>query len=109
MIGFREKGVVMTVQLENNPEQPQNSEKRTSLFREHLEFIILMVTLIGVFVWVKTESRADFRSLDSKIDTLITEMHAESMAFHAKLSEESKDFHGRLCTIEEKYNHLEKK
>lgn len=50
-----------------------------------------VVAIIGsnivMFLWARTESRSDYRECRSLID-----------AIH----QEIKDFHGRLCTIEEK-------
>ena len=42
---------------------------------------------IALFLWARSESRADFRHILSMIDAI---------------KEEMKDFHGRLCAIEEK-------
>ena len=42
---------------------------------------------IALFLWARSESRADYRALRELIVAIQTEM---------------KDFHGRLCAIEEK-------
>lgn len=41
---------------------------------------------LGVFLWLRTETRNDYRELRLLIDAIHQEM---------------KDFHGRLCKIEE--------
>lgn len=51
------------------------------------EFVILVATIAGLFLWCRSESREDFRNV-----TLILE----------GIREDIKDFHGRLCTIEER-------
>ena len=58
------------------------------------QFIIFAVSVFGMFIWNRAESRADQRNTDAKIESIRTLMHA--------LIEENKDFHGRLCSIEER-------
>ncbi len=48
---------------------------------EWAQFLILIATLGGLFLWNRSESRQDFRALNAEI----------------------KDFHGRLCTLEERF------
>jgi hypothetical protein len=55
------------------------------------EFFILMITLAGIFFWSRSESRADNRRLEE----LTASIHQETY-------QEIKDFHGRLCAIEER-------
>ena len=52
-----------------------------------LQIISLFFANAGLIIWFRAESRADWRQSDAKID-----------AIH----EEIKDFHGRLCAIEER-------
>ncbi len=61
---------------------------------EWSQFIILIIAFVGLFTWNRTESRNDIRHMDSKLDAnreLIRAIH-----------DEMKDFHHRLCVIEEK-------
>jgi len=51
------------------------------------ELLILMATFAGLFLWGRSESRADCRRIEDNV-----------MAIH----QEMKDFHGRLCAIEER-------
>ncbi len=53
----------------------------------HLEWIIVFITLIG-----------GFYSIDARIDAINSRFDQFMIACH----QESKDFHGRLCTIEER-------
>lgn len=53
----------------------------------HVEWVVILVTLIGGFYMV--ENRID--AMNSRFDQFL-------LAWH----EEAKDFHGRLCAIEEK-------
>jgi hypothetical protein len=54
-----------------------------------------VLTIVGsnivLFLWSRTESRADYRALRQIIESIQTEM---------------KDFHGRLCAIEERNKEL---
>jgi hypothetical protein len=61
---------------------------------EWVQFIIFFLGVFGLFVWNRSESRSDIRHMDNKLDAnreLINAIHLEM-----------KDFHARLCTIEER-------
>jgi len=63
---------------------------------EWIQFIIFFLGVFGLFVWNRAESRADIRHMDAKLEgqrDLVLAIH-----------QEIKDFHGRLCAIEEKRN-----
>ena len=49
-----------------------------------------LITICGLFFWSRSESRSDVR----RIEDLIS-------AIHQEIYQEMKDFHGRLCAIEE--------
>lgn len=51
----------------------------------------LMGVAITLFLWSRSESRADHRSLESWTKDML-----------ASIQSEMKDFHGRLCAIEER-------
>lgn len=51
------------------------------------QFSILVITMGGFFLWNRTESRADNRRVLDLIEAINKEM---------------KDFHGRLCAIQER-------
>lgn len=72
---------------------------------EFLEFFSLLVTLIGMFFWNRSESRADVRHVEAQLQSnreLIRLIHEDMKAFQLAMAQESKDFHGRLCAIEER-------
>lgn len=54
-----------------------------------------ILTLVGsnvvLFMWVRTESRADHRELERWTKDMLQ-----------AIQQETKDFHGRLCSIEQK-------
>lgn len=54
---------------------------------EWLQVLSLFLANTGLILWMRSESRSDWRHIDAKID-----------AIHAEM----KDFHGRLCEIEER-------
>lgn len=53
---------------------------------------------IPMWLWARGESRADQRQMMSIVDAIRT----DSKAFQSAMAQESKDFHGRLCAIEER-------
>ena len=61
---------------------------------EWTQFIIFFLGVGGLFIWNRTESRADIRHMDAKLESNRNLV----MAIH----EEIRDFHNRLCSIEER-------
>lgn len=58
---------------------------------EWLQVFSLFLANAGLILWFRTESRNDWKHSDQKIDAMLKAIH-----------EEMKDFHGRLCAIEER-------
>ena len=54
--------------------------------------------IIPLFLWNRAESRADIRHMDSKLEAYMAGIRLEIKAIH----DEMKDFHTRLCAIEER-------
>ncbi len=54
--------------------------------------------IIPLFLWNRSESRADIRHMDAKLDEHRKEVSGLIQAIH----NEMKDFHARLCAIEER-------
>lgn len=52
------------------------------------QFALFFIGVFGVWLWQRSESSADRR---------------EIMTLIKAIQDEIKDFHGRLCTIEERY------
>lgn len=70
-----------------------------------MEWLIPIITVLGMFLanaaliiplflWNRAESRADARHTDSKLESTRELVRA--------IYDESKDFHARLCAIEER-------
>lgn len=61
-----------------------------------------VLTILGgnlaMFLWATRQARSDFLHLDKKLD----ENRKETTAIINAIKEEIKDFHNRLCTIEER-------
>ena len=51
------------------------------------QFGIMLVTFVGLFIWNRSEARSDTRMMLAMIDAI---------------QKEIKDFHGRLCALEER-------
>ena len=66
---------------------------------EWVQFIIFFLGVFGLFIWNRTESRTDMRHMDLKIDA----MREDSKSFQDAIREDMRDFHAKLCTLEEKY------
>lgn len=62
-------------------------EKKKIEWSSHLEWVVTLLTILGCFYMV--EGRID--SINTRFDQFLTAWH-----------EEAKDFHGRLCAIEER-------
>ncbi len=70
-----------------------------------LELIVVLLTIAGLFVWNRAESRADYRHNETRMDAirnLTDEIRKDSARFREDWLNETKEFHSRLCTIEEK-------
>lgn len=54
--------------------------------------------MIALFLWTRAEANADRRD----IVNLIVAIKEDAANFRREMAQEMKDFHGRLCAIEEK-------
>ncbi len=70
-----------------------------------MQFAIMFVTFVGLFIWNRTETRADIWHMDTKLESnrnLSLTIHKENRDLIEAIQQEIKDFHGRLCAIEER-------
>ena len=65
-----------------------------------IQIVSLFVANAGLIIWFRTESRNDWRHMDNKLDSY----QRESNQLIRAIQEEVKDFHIRLCKIEEARN-----
>ena len=61
---------------------------------EWTQFIILIVTMSGLFLWNRSESNNDRRESNNDRRDILNLIRA--------IEREMKDFHGRLCSLEER-------
>ena len=61
---------------------------------EWTQFIIFFLGVFGLWIWNRTEGRSDTRHMQNMIQSNRDLIDA--------IREDIKDFHGRLCTIEER-------
>ena len=67
-----------------------------------IEILSLFLANAGLIFWFRSESRADWRHMDAKMDSMQKDTSARLDIFMKGIQEEMKDFHGRLCAIEER-------
>ena len=63
-----------------------------------LQVISLFLANAGLIIWFRTESRNDWRHMDAKLDS----NQKETNQLIKAINDEMKDFHTRLCIIEER-------
>jgi len=56
-----------------------------------IQFAVFFFGVFGLWLWQRAEHRADMRHTDARLQAILQAMAAET-----------KDFHGRLCAIEER-------
>lgn len=72
---------------------------------EWTQFTIFFLGVFGLFIWNRAEARSDARHMDSQLRAqreIIEENRRETNNLIEAIRLDVKDFHGRLCTIEEK-------
>ncbi len=69
----------------------EKKEKIVIQWQPLIEIIVVMMTILGSTI-----------PLYIHTDTKMQTMHIEMRGFHKDILDEMKDFHGRLCAIEER-------
>ena len=64
-----------------------------------LQAFMIAGSTIGACWWMVRDSKEERRQMSEKFDSSF----AESRSQHRDFYNEMKDFHGRLCTLEERY------
>ena len=59
-----------------------------------VQVFTVLAANVSLFFWARSESRNDIRHMDNKLDAIRELTHAIHL--------EMKDFHNRLCSIEER-------
>jgi hypothetical protein len=55
------------------------------------QVLVILASNIGLFIWARTEANQDRRDMNLRLDAALK-----------AIADEMKDFHGRLCSIEER-------
>lgn len=69
------------------------------------QFSIMFITFVGLFIWNRTEARNDNRHMDNKLEStrnLSLQIHKENRDLLDAIRQDQRDFHTRLCLIEER-------
>lgn len=64
-----------------------------------VQIVSLFLANAGLIIWFRAESRSDWRHMDNKLEANQKEIKSLIEA----IKDEMRDFHGRLCAIEERY------
>jgi hypothetical protein len=70
---------------------------------EWTQFVIFCGGVFGLFFWNRSESRADVRHMDAKLEStrnLVQAIHDEMKDFHTKLARQDLEFKNHM-----KYHH----
>lgn len=71
-----------------------------------IQFILFLLAVLGMLYSMKTDSQRDRdRASEDRKDILklVRTMESENRTIVESIKTEMKDFHGRLCTLEERY------
>jgi len=66
---------------------------------EWTQFIIMFVTILGLFFWQRTESRNDNRELRNSMETQLSAIHQEMKDFHGRLERQDAEFKAHLMYV----------
>jgi len=61
-------------------------------------FLANAALTVPLVLWMRTESRSDWRHCDAQIEAI----HTEMKDFHTRLALQDQEFKSRLCAIEER-------
>jgi hypothetical protein len=67
-----------------------------------IQVFTILLAVSGLFLWTRRESNQDSRELRAAIAALGNKLDAKLDNIRADMTTESRDFHGRLCSLEER-------
>jgi len=73
-------------------------KNRNSGWLLHVEFFVILITILGFTYNINSSTAAS----NARIDQVIASSNAKFDQFMFEWKAEVKDFHGRLCAIEER-------
>lgn len=59
---------------------------------EWTQFLILLVTIAGLFLWNRSESRSDYRHLEAGVNAQLNGIREEMKDFHGRLERQDAEF-----------------
>jgi hypothetical protein len=66
-----------------------------------------VITIVGsnlaLFLWARTESRADYRALEAWTKDMMATIQAEMKDFHGKLERQDAEFKGKLAMQDQEF------
>jgi hypothetical protein len=67
-----------------------------------IQVLTIIFGNLGIFLWIRTESRNDMREFSADMRNDMKIFSSEIRQWKEEINHEMKDFHGRLCAIEER-------
>jgi hypothetical protein len=67
-----------------------------------IQFFGFILTIGGLFLWNRSESRADLRHLETSTTALIEAIRQDMKDFHGRLERQDAEFKGAFLLLEEK-------
>ncbi len=77
-------------------EDRMGTDAKTIVKHEWLQLLVLSVTVGGLFLWTRTESRNDYRELRSFTESNLNTIRQDAKDFREMWAQETKEFHGKL-------------
>lgn len=61
-----------------------------------IQVLSLFLANAGMVIWFRSESRNDWRQMDSKLEANLQAIHQEMKEFHGRLERQDAEFKGRM-------------
>jgi hypothetical protein len=72
-----------------------------------MDLLIIILSISGLNFAIFSWFRSDTKAFESKIESNTKAFEAKIESWKDEIAKESRDFHGRLCALEEKYRKKE--
>ena len=69
---------------------------------EWTQLATVLITIFGLFLWSHSEYREGHKELRASTESQLSAIRQDMKEFREIWSQETKDFHGRLCAIQER-------
>ena len=74
-----------------------------------IQLIVLIISFAGIFLWARSETKQEIAKIENMIkdserntQNMIKDSERNTQNLIIAIKDEMKDFHGRLCAIEER-------